>query len=146
MTTYVVFRAIQAGEVQLARPIEISKKAAKEPPSKMGYKPGSVLTLDNAIKIIMVKSANDVAAALGESVAGSQAAFAERMNAEARRLGMTDSHWVNAHGLHRRRAIHVGARSGHAGDGAAARVSAVCRLFLDRGRSPTARKSRTTTI
>lgn len=100
MTTYVAFRAIQAGEVSMTSPVVISKKAAKQPPSKMGYPVGSELTLDNALKIIMVKSANDVAHAIGESIAGSQAAFAERMNAESRRLGMTDSHWVNAHGLH----------------------------------------------
>lgn len=100
MTTYVAFRAVEAGEVSLTSPVIISKKAAKQPPSKMGYPVGSELTLDNALKIIMVKSANDVAYAIGESIAGSQSAFAERMNAESRRLGMTDSHWVNSHGLH----------------------------------------------
>ncbi|PSJ53173.1 D-alanyl-D-alanine carboxypeptidase family protein [Kumtagia ephedrae] len=100
MTTYVVFRAIQSGELTFSSPVRISKKASELPPSKMGYKPGSVLTVDNALKIIMVKSANDVAMSLGESVAGSQAAFAEMMNAESRRLGMTDSHWINPHGLH----------------------------------------------
>ncbi len=100
MTTYVVFRAIHRGEITFSSPVTISKTAAKLPPSKMGYQPGSVLTIDNAIKIIMVKSANDVALAIGESVAGSQAGFAERMNAESKRLGMTDSHWVNPHGLH----------------------------------------------
>jgi D-alanyl-D-alanine carboxypeptidase len=58
-----------------------------------------VLTIDNALKIIMVKSANDVALALAEAVGGSEEAFARRMNAEARRLGMTRSHFVNPHGL-----------------------------------------------
>jgi D-alanyl-D-alanine carboxypeptidase len=100
MTTYVAFRAVQAGEVSMTSPVVISKKATKQPPSKMGYPVGSELTLDNALKIIMVKSANDVAHAIGESIAGSQSAFAERMNAESRRLGMTDSNWVNPHGLH----------------------------------------------
>jgi D-alanyl-D-alanine carboxypeptidase len=100
MTTYVVFRAIQANEITFSSPIIITRAASKLPPSKMGYKPGSELTVDNALKIIMVKSANDVAASIGESVAGSTAAFAARMNAESRRLGMTDTHWVNQHGLH----------------------------------------------
>ena len=100
MTAYTAFRAVQAGELGLDSPIKISKKAASFPPAKMGYKPGSVLTLDNALKIIMVKSANDVAAAIGENVGGSTEAFAARMNAEARRLGMTGSNWVNANGLH----------------------------------------------
>ncbi|MDQ2704965.1 MAG: D-alanyl-D-alanine carboxypeptidase, partial [Pseudomonadota bacterium] len=68
--------------------------------SKMGYPVGTILTLDNAIKIIMVKSANDIATSIGESLAGSEEAFAARMNAESKRLGMTGSHWANAHGLH----------------------------------------------
>ena len=100
MTTYVVFRAIKAGEITLQSPVRISANAAKEPPSKMGYKAGSVLTVDNAIKILMVKSANDIATAVAESVGGSVPAFAQRMNAEAKRLGMTGSRFVNAHGWH----------------------------------------------
>ena len=100
MTAWVAFQAIRSGEVTMQSPVRISAKAAAEPPSKMGYKPGSALTLDNAIKIIMVKSANDVATAIGESIAGSEEAFAVRMNNEARRLGMFSSHFVNAHGLH----------------------------------------------
>ncbi len=100
MTAYATFRAVQAGELALNSPIKISKRAAASPPAKMGYKSGSVVTLDNALKIIMVKSANDVAAAIGENVGGSTEAFTSRMNAEAKRLGMTGSHWVNANGLH----------------------------------------------
>ena len=100
MTTYVVFRAIRAGEITMDSPVRFSAKATREPPSKMGYKTGSVLTVDNAIKILMVKSANDVATAVAESVGGSVAGFAARMNEESRRLGMTGSNWVNAHGLH----------------------------------------------
>lgn len=100
MTTYVAFRAVQAGELRLDSPIEITTEATKEPPSKMGYAAGSVLTLDNAIKILMVKSANDIATALAINIGGSEAAFAQRMNDEARRIGMTQSNFVNAHGLH----------------------------------------------
>ena len=99
MTAYVVFRAIQLGEIGLDSPVHISEHAANEQPSKMGYSPGSLLTLDNALKIIMVISANDITTAIAESVGGSEAAFVARMNAEAQRLGMTDSHFVNAHGL-----------------------------------------------
>ncbi|MHB2267058.1 D-alanyl-D-alanine carboxypeptidase family protein [Aliihoeflea sp. PC F10.4] len=100
MTTYVAFRAVEAGELQMDSPIEITSEATKEPPSKMGYASGSVLTLDNAIKILMVKSANDVATAIAINVGGSEAAFAARMNAEAQRIGMAQSHFINAHGLH----------------------------------------------
>lgn len=100
MTAYVAYRAVQAGEITMLSPVRVSERASKEPPSKMGYKPGSVLTVDNAIKILMVKSANDVSTALAESIAGSRQAFANRMNAEAKRLGMNGTRFVNAHGLH----------------------------------------------
>jgi D-alanyl-D-alanine carboxypeptidase len=100
MTALVAFRAVKAGEVTLQSPVRVSADAAREPPSKMGFPVGTILTLDDAIKIIMVKSANDIATSIGESIAGSEAAFAARMNAESQRLGMTGSHWVNAHGLH----------------------------------------------
>jgi D-alanyl-D-alanine carboxypeptidase len=100
MTTYVAFRAIDAGEVTLDSPVRISVEATKEKPSKMGYPAGTVITLGNAIRMIMVKSANDVATAIGESLGGSTGAWAGRMNAEAKRIGMTGSHFVNAHGWH----------------------------------------------
>lgn len=100
MTTYVVFRALQAGEITLASPIEMTERATKEPPSKMGYPAGSLLTVQNAIRILMVKSANDVATAIAENIGGSERAFARRMNEEAARLGMTNTRFVNAHGLH----------------------------------------------
>ncbi|TGP53841.1 D-alanyl-D-alanine carboxypeptidase [bacterium M00.F.Ca.ET.230.01.1.1] len=100
MTAYVAFRAIQAGEVALDSPIKVTKHSAGEPPSKMGFKPGSVVRLDNALKMMLVKSANDIAMAVGENIGGSQAAFADRMNAEAARLGMTGTHFVNPNGLY----------------------------------------------
>lgn len=74
--------------------------ASKEPPSKMGYKPGSIMTLDTALNIMLVKSANDVSVAVAEAVGGTEAAFVQRMNAEARRLGMFGSHFANPNGLH----------------------------------------------
>ncbi|TPI11514.1 D-alanyl-D-alanine carboxypeptidase family protein [Mesorhizobium sp. B4-1-1] len=100
MTAYVTFRAIQAGEAALDSPIKVTKHSAGEPPSKMGFKPGSVMRLDNALKMMLVKSANDIAMAVGENIGGSQAAFADRMNAEAARLGMVGTHFVNPNGLY----------------------------------------------
>src|SRR5690606_41114503 len=79
--------------------IRMTKNVAAEPPSKFGLKPGTVMRLDTAMKIMLVKSADDVAMAIAENVGGSQKGFAERMNAEAARLGMTGSHFVNPHGL-----------------------------------------------
>ncbi|MDQ3558901.1 MAG: D-alanyl-D-alanine carboxypeptidase [Pseudomonadota bacterium] len=99
MTIYTVFRAVLAGEIQLDSPVVYSANAAAQPASKMGFKPGATLTLDHALKIMMVKSANDIAVAVAEAVGGSVPGFAERMNAAARRLGMSRSHFVNPHGL-----------------------------------------------
>lgn len=100
MTAYVAFRAIEAGELTLQSPIKVTKTAAAEPPSKMGYKPGSVMTLDNALKMMLIKSANDIAVAIGENIGGTMPDFAARMNVEAARLGMTGSHFANLNGLH----------------------------------------------
>ena len=65
----------------------------------MGFKVGTTLTVDNALKMLMVKSANDMAVAIAEGVGGSIEGFADMMNANARRLGMTESHFVNPNGL-----------------------------------------------
>lgn len=100
MTLYVTARAIQAGEIAEGSPVVISAKAIAQPPSKMGYPKNTRLRVDAAIRILVIKSANDIAVALAESVAGTTDAFVERMNREARRLGMTDSHFANPHGLH----------------------------------------------
>ncbi len=99
MTAYVTFRAMQAGTIVKKSPVIISENALAEPPSKMGFPVGTVLTIDNALKIIMVKSANDVSVAIAESVAGSEDQFISRMNAEARRLGMVQTRYANPHGL-----------------------------------------------
>ncbi|MGQ7791967.1 D-alanyl-D-alanine carboxypeptidase family protein [Faunimonas sp. B44] len=99
MTLYVALAAVRAGEIDLQSPVVMSARAAAEPPSKMGFKKGTVITLDNALKMLMVKSANDVAVAVAEAVGGSVEAFSNRMNAQARRLGMVATHFVNPHGL-----------------------------------------------
>jgi D-alanyl-D-alanine carboxypeptidase len=68
-------------------------------PTKMGFKLGTQLTVDNALKMLMVKSANDVAVTIAEGVGGSIEGFADMMNANARALGMTQSNFVNPNGL-----------------------------------------------
>lgn len=99
MTAYVTFRAVEAGELAMDSPIRVSKKAASQIPAKIGYQAGSVVSLDNALKMTLVRSTNDMAMAIGENVAGSQELFAQRMNSEAARLGMTDTHYANPNGL-----------------------------------------------
>lgn len=100
MTAYTVFRALKLQHLAVNSPVRISEYALSQPPSKMGFPIGTILTVDAALKIIMVKSANDVSVALAESVGGSEEAFVSLMNAHARRLGMVDSHFINPHGLH----------------------------------------------
>nr|WP_244327991.1 D-alanyl-D-alanine carboxypeptidase family protein [Roseibium sp. RKSG952] len=99
MTAYVTFKAIREGRASLDSVVVQSKNSLSEPPSKMGFKAGTKITVDAALKIILIKSANDVAVALGEAIAGSEPAFIAMMNAEAKRLGMVDTRFVNPHGL-----------------------------------------------
>lgn len=99
MTAYTTFKAIRRGEVTLQTPVTMSKRAASEPPSRIGFKVGSQMTLDSALKIMLVKSANDVSVAVAETVGGSLENFMSRMNAEAAGLGMTSSRFINPHGL-----------------------------------------------
>lgn len=100
MTAYVAFRAIETGELSRDHPVRISKAARRQPPSRMGYGVGTAMTLENALKLILIKSANDVSHAIAESISGSVEGFAARMNHDAKALGMTGSRFVNPHGLH----------------------------------------------
>ncbi len=100
MTAYVTFRAIQSGRVTMQSPVRVSEQALAQPPSKMGFPVGTEISIEYALRILMVKSANDIAYALAEAVGGSHDAFIAQMNASARQLGMTDTVYVNPHGLH----------------------------------------------
>jgi D-alanyl-D-alanine carboxypeptidase len=100
MTAYVALQAVRDGRLTLDTPLTMSARAANTPASKMGFRPGVEVTLDNALKMLMVKSPNDVAVMVAESISGSVEAFADEMNATARRLGLKESHFVNPNGLH----------------------------------------------
>ena len=99
MTTYVAFRAIRDGKLHPFSLLKISQFAASTPPSKVGFPVGQTVTLDNAIKLLMVKSANDMAVVIAEGVSGSQDDFVAEMNANAQALGMTGTRFRNPHGL-----------------------------------------------
>lgn len=99
MTAYVTLKAVKAGRISLDTLITVSPNAAAQAPTKMGFKVGSQITVDNALKTIMVKSANDMSVTLAEGVSGSIEAFANEMNAAAKRLGMTQTTYVNPNGL-----------------------------------------------
>jgi D-alanyl-D-alanine carboxypeptidase len=99
MTTYTVLREIKEGHITLNTLLTITPDAAKQPPTKMGFPVGTKVTVDNALKMMLVKSANDIAVAIADGVGGSVDNFAHLMNENAARLGMTQSHFVNPNGL-----------------------------------------------
>ena len=99
MTAYLTFRALQSGQLTPTSPVVVSANALSEPPSKMGYQVGTVMNVDNALKMMIVKSANDIAVAVAETVGGSEAKFVSMMNQEARRLGMNSTRFSNPNGL-----------------------------------------------
>lgn len=100
MTAYVAFEQIAAGTVNLDTPVVISKHAFSQAPSKSGLAQGSALTLEDALYVMLVKSANDIATAIAETVGGNEAAFVALMNDAAARMGLSATHYVNANGLH----------------------------------------------
>src|SRR5271165_333479 len=100
MTVYVALDAVRSGKLTMDTPLLVSARAARMQPSKMGFKPGTEVTLDNALKMLMVKSPNDLAVTIAEGVSGSVEAFAADMNAAGQKLGLHESHFVNPNGLH----------------------------------------------
>ena len=100
MTAYVAFAAIAAGRIDLDTPITISQNAWNQAPSKSGLEVGSAITMKDALYILVVKSANDIAVAVAEAVSGSVPAFVDEMNGMAKAMGLSATHYVNPHGLH----------------------------------------------
>jgi D-alanyl-D-alanine carboxypeptidase len=98
LTVYVALEGVRAGQLTLDTPLTYSARAGRERPSKMGFKPGTILTLDNALKILMVKSANDIAVMIAENISGSVEEFVGKMNSTAQQLGMTQSRFANPNG------------------------------------------------
>lgn len=99
MTLYLLFEQIEKGRLRLDSPLVISAHAAAQAPTKLGLAPGQTIDVENAIKAVVTKSANDVAAAIAENIAGDEEAFAEMMTRKAHQLGMTQTHYANASGL-----------------------------------------------
>lgn len=99
MTAYLTFEALRDGKLTLDQRIPYSKRCQDEPPSKLGLNVGATLTIDQALKALIIKSANDVAMMLAEAIDGSASAFVARMNRAAQRLGMTRTTFVNPNGL-----------------------------------------------
>jgi len=105
MTLYLLFRELKSGRIKLSTPLKVSARAASRQPSKLWLKAGSTITVEQAIRALVVKSANDVATVVAENLAGSEAAFAREMTRTARALGMTRTVFRNASGLPRPRNV-----------------------------------------
>jgi D-alanyl-D-alanine carboxypeptidase len=99
MTAYLVFEALKAKKLDLKSKLTCSDAAHLQPPSKIGLAVGRQMSVDLGLQALIIKSANDVAVMLAESVAGTEAAFVDQMNAKARALGMERTFFVNANGL-----------------------------------------------
>ncbi|MEO1544186.1 MAG: SPOR domain-containing protein [Pseudomonadota bacterium] len=99
MTLYMVFDLIEKKRLSYGSKIRISAQAASQPPSKLGLKVGSTIKVSDAAKALVTKSANDIAVAIAEHIAGSEANFARLMTKKARDLGMSSTTFKNASGL-----------------------------------------------
>ena len=99
MTAYLAFEAVRSGQVKWNTRLTVSKKAARQSPSKLGLNPGDTISVQDAVLALITRSANDMAVVLAESLAGNEAKFAAQMTAKAKKLGMTRTTFRNASGL-----------------------------------------------
>ncbi len=99
MTLYLLFEALQDGDVTLSTKMKVSARAAKQQPTKLGLKSGTTITVENAIRALVTKSANDVAVVVAEHLGKSEDGFARLMTAKAKALGMKRTLFKNASGL-----------------------------------------------
>jgi D-alanyl-D-alanine carboxypeptidase len=99
MTLYLLFEQLEAGKLSLDTELPISTRAALQNPTKLGLKPNQAIKVEDAIKGLVTKSANDAAVVVAEAIGGSEEEFAKLMTAKARALGMTSTTYVNASGL-----------------------------------------------
>ena len=99
MTLYLLFERLQAGKIKMTTEMKVSAHAAAMAPSKLGLKPGESIAVEDAIKTIVTKSANDIAVVVAEALGGSEPEFARMMTAKAHALGMMHTNYHNASGL-----------------------------------------------
>jgi D-alanyl-D-alanine carboxypeptidase len=99
MTLYLLFERLEAGEIKLDSTLKVSEYASEQAPTKLGLKPGQIIAVEDAIKAIVTKSANDAAVAVAENLGGDESRFAQLMTKKARDLGMTGTTYTNASGL-----------------------------------------------
>ena len=99
MTLYLLFERLESGRLRLDSALDVSEHASDQAPTKLGLKPGQTISVENAIKGIVTKSANDAAVAVAENLGGDEESFAKLMTQKAHALGMAHTIYVNASGL-----------------------------------------------
>jgi len=99
MTLYMLFEQLERGKLSLDTALPVSAFAARQAPSKIGFDPGETIEVEDAIKALVTKSANDVAVVVAEAIGGDQDSFAQMMTRKARALGMSSTTFRNASGL-----------------------------------------------
>jgi len=99
MTLYLLFEQLEAGKLKLDSALKVSAEASGQTPTKLGLKPGTTLNVDDAIKGMVTRSANDAAVVVAEAIAGSESEFAKVMTRKAQALGMQSTVYKNASGL-----------------------------------------------
>jgi D-alanyl-D-alanine carboxypeptidase len=99
MTLYLLFEQLEKGRLRLNSPLVISAHAAAQAPTKLGLTAGRTIAVEDAIRAVVTKSANDIAVAIAENIGGDERTFAEMMTRKARALGMTHTYYANASGL-----------------------------------------------
>src|SRR2546423_11133302 len=99
MTLYLLFERLEAGKMKLDTEMDVSERASDQAPTKLGLKPGQKLKVEDAIKGLVTRSANDAAVVIAEAIAGDEDEFARQMTRKARALGMTKTVYRNASGL-----------------------------------------------
>ena len=99
MTLYLLFERLEAGKLKLDSALKVSEHASEQAPTRLGLKPGQTITVEDAIKGIVTKSANDAAVAVAENLGGDEENFTKLMTQKAHALGMTHTNYANASGL-----------------------------------------------
>jgi D-alanyl-D-alanine carboxypeptidase len=99
MTLYMLFEALKAGKITMQTPMPVSSHAAQQKPTKLSLRPGTTITVDTAIRAIVIRSANDVAVVIAEALGGTELHFAQMMTDKARAIGMRETYYHNASGL-----------------------------------------------
>jgi D-alanyl-D-alanine carboxypeptidase len=99
MTLYLLFERLESGKITLDTPMEVSHDASIQAPTKLGLRPGDTIKVEDAIKGLVTKSANDASVVIAEAIGGTEEEFARAMTRKARALGMRNTTYRNANGL-----------------------------------------------